>query len=53
LRDGLNAEEALDILWFYLGYRGLFTLVDDNGWTYARAGSGSLLRSSRPCSNAP
>lgn len=38
LRDGLNAEEALDILWFYLGYGGLFALVDDNGWAYARAG---------------
>jgi hypothetical protein len=38
LRDGVDADEALDILWFYFGYAGLFTLADDNGWSYARAG---------------
>ncbi|GII53575.1 TetR family transcriptional regulator [Planotetraspora thailandica] len=37
LRDGVDAAEALDILWFYFGYAGFFTLVDDNGWSYARA----------------
>ena len=37
LRDGMDVEEATDILWFYLGHAGFFTLVDDNGWTYARA----------------
>jgi AcrR family transcriptional regulator len=37
LRDGLDADDALDILWFYLGYAGLFTLVDDNGWSYTKA----------------
>jgi AcrR family transcriptional regulator len=37
LRDGVDADEALDILWFYFGYAGFFTLVDDNGWSYARA----------------
>ncbi|GAA1299112.1 TetR/AcrR family transcriptional regulator [Pseudonocardia xinjiangensis] len=37
LRDGLTVEEALDILWFYFGYAGFFTLVDDNGWSYPKA----------------
>jgi AcrR family transcriptional regulator len=37
LRDGLTAEEALDVLWFYFGYAGFFTLVDDNGWSYPTA----------------
>jgi AcrR family transcriptional regulator len=37
LRDGMNADAALDILWFYLGYAGFFTLVDDNGWSYPHA----------------
>ncbi|WAC92344.1 TetR/AcrR family transcriptional regulator [Mycobacterium sp. Aquia_213] len=37
LRDGIDAAEALDIMWFYLGYAGFFTLVDDNGWSYAKA----------------
>ena len=37
LRDGLTAEEASDILWFYFGYAGYFTLVDDNGWSYSKA----------------
>jgi hypothetical protein len=26
-----------DIIWFYLGYAGFFTLVDDNGWTFQKA----------------
>jgi hypothetical protein len=37
LRDSVDTDEALDILWFYFGYAGFFTLVDDNGWSYARA----------------
>ena len=37
LRNGMDADVALDILWFYLGYAGFFTLVDDNGWSYAAA----------------
>ncbi|GLE54205.1 TetR/AcrR family transcriptional regulator [Mycobacterium montefiorense] len=37
LRDGMDAAAALDIMWFYLGYAGFFTLVDDNGWSYAKA----------------
>lgn len=37
LREGIDADEALDILWFYFGYTGFCTLVDDNGWTYTKA----------------
>ncbi len=37
LRAGTTIAEAADILWFYFGYSGYFTLVDDNGWTYEQA----------------
>jgi AcrR family transcriptional regulator len=37
LRQGLDADQAADVLWFYFGYSGLFTLHDENGWSYARA----------------
>ncbi|MFJ4470805.1 TetR/AcrR family transcriptional regulator [Streptomyces sp. NPDC089424] len=37
LQDGLDAGTAVDVLWFYFGYQGFFTLVDDNGWSHARA----------------
>jgi AcrR family transcriptional regulator len=37
LRQGLDADQAVDVLWFYFGYWGLFTLHDENGWSYARA----------------
>ncbi|MFJ8827492.1 TetR/AcrR family transcriptional regulator [Streptomyces sp. NPDC102467] len=32
-----TVERATDVLWFYFGYSGFFTLVDDNGWTFDRA----------------
>jgi AcrR family transcriptional regulator len=47
LRDGLDADEALDILWFYFGYAGFFTLVDDNGWSYSKAEQWLLEAASR------
>lgn len=37
LPSGTTAEEATDILWFYFGYSGFFTLVNDNGWSFDRA----------------
>ncbi len=37
VRRGIDANQAVDVLWFYFGYSGLFTLVDDNGWPYDRA----------------
>ncbi|WP_040580201.1 TetR/AcrR family transcriptional regulator [Methyloferula stellata] len=37
LQDGMDVNHAVDVFWFYLGYSGLFTLRDDNGWSYERA----------------
>jgi AcrR family transcriptional regulator len=37
LRNGIDTDQAVDILWFYFGYSGLFTLVDDNRWSFDRA----------------
>ncbi|MFJ2646206.1 TetR/AcrR family transcriptional regulator [Streptomyces sp. NPDC087420] len=37
LREDVGAGAALDVLWFYFGYAGFFTLVDDNGWSYPQA----------------
>jgi AcrR family transcriptional regulator len=37
LKSDLTAKKAVDILWFYFSYSALITLVDDNGWSYARA----------------
>lgn len=39
LRAGTTVAEASDILWFYFGYSGYFTLHDDNGWTYEKSES--------------
>lgn len=39
LQDGIDADRALDILWFYFGYSGFFTLVNENGWSYTAAES--------------
>ena len=52
LRARMSESEAGDLLWFYFGYSGLFTLHDDLGWSYERAerwlageASRALLRS--------
>jgi AcrR family transcriptional regulator len=37
LRDGIDAAEAVGILWFYFGYAGMPTLVEDNGWSHDKA----------------
>jgi hypothetical protein len=37
LRDGMDVKQAVDVLWFYFGYSGLFTLRHENGWSYERA----------------
>lgn len=44
LRDGMSADDATDILWFYLGLQGFFTLIDDNGWSYPKAQRWLLAR---------
>ena len=37
LKAGTDPAEALDVMWFYFGYSGLFVLHDENGWSYERA----------------
>ena len=37
LREELDLNQAVDVFWFYFGYSGLFTLHDENGWSYERA----------------
>ena len=37
LREGLDVGQAVDVLWFYFGYWGMFVLLDDNGWSYDQA----------------
>jgi hypothetical protein len=37
LRPDLDVDDTVDRLWFYFGYSSLFTLHDDNGWSYERA----------------
>ena len=37
LHPDLTIQRAAEILWFYFGYTGFFTLVDDNGWTLEQA----------------
>jgi AcrR family transcriptional regulator len=37
LRPDMTVQDATDTLWFFLGYSGYFTLVDDLGWSYDRA----------------
>ena len=32
-----GADCISDVLWFFVGYSGYFTLVDDNRWSYDRA----------------
>jgi AcrR family transcriptional regulator len=37
LHAEMDVDRTVDVLWFYFGYSGLFTLHDENGWTYERA----------------
>jgi AcrR family transcriptional regulator len=37
LRKGVDLDYVADMLWFYFGYSSLFTLVDENHWTWERA----------------
>ncbi|MEU5564813.1 TetR/AcrR family transcriptional regulator [Micromonospora musae] len=37
LRPGLSRDDALDLLWFYLGQAAWPTLVRDRGWSLERA----------------
>ena len=37
LKPGLRVDDANDMLWFYFGYSGFFTLMEDNAWSADRA----------------
>jgi AcrR family transcriptional regulator len=37
LRSDFSVTRARDVLWFYFGYWSLFTLHDENEWSYADA----------------
>jgi AcrR family transcriptional regulator len=37
LHEGMDVNQAVDVFWFYFGYAALFTLHDDNGWSWERA----------------
>ncbi|HUD54189.1 MAG TPA: TetR family transcriptional regulator [Terracidiphilus sp.] len=37
LRKSVDLNEAADVLWFYFGYASLFTLIDENHWSWDRA----------------
>src|SRR5260370_16790364 len=60
LREELDLNQAVDVFWFYFGYSGLFTLHDENEWSYeraeqwlCRAASRALLRDRTPHKNPP
>jgi len=55
LREEFDLNQAVDVFWFYFGYSGLFTLHDENGWSYeqtehrlCREASRALLRDYTP-----
>ena len=55
LPNAMNEEEAVDILWFYFGYWGLYSLHVENRWAFDRAekwlcdaATHSLLRERTP-----
>jgi AcrR family transcriptional regulator len=37
LKPGVSVRDANDVLWFYFGYSGFFTLMEDNGWSADRS----------------
>jgi hypothetical protein len=50
LREELDLNQAVDVFWFYFGYSGLFTLHDENGWSYERGpNTGSAARPAGFC----
>ena len=37
LHRDMTVTQATDVLWFFFGYAGFSTLVEENGWTFAQA----------------
>lgn len=60
LREEFDETYALDVLWFYFGYWGLYSLHNENGWTYEKAerwlceaATSALLRVRHPTKPSP
>jgi hypothetical protein len=53
LQAGMDLKQAADILWFYLGYSGLFVLVDENKWSYEEAEKWLAKEASRALLSRP
>jgi AcrR family transcriptional regulator len=53
LHPEMTVEHATDTLWFYFGYAGYFTLVDDNGWTFEKAERWLLAKATAALRAAP
>jgi len=49
LSEDLDLNQAVDVFWFYFGYSGLFTLHEENGWSYERAEHWLCREASRLC----
>jgi AcrR family transcriptional regulator len=47
LVEGIDAGQATDVLWFYFGYTGYFTLTEDNGWSLPKAEQWLLAQCAR------
>jgi AcrR family transcriptional regulator len=47
LREGLDVNQAADVLRFYFGFSGFSTLHDENGWSYDRAEQWLFAEASR------
>ena len=37
LKEGITEDHAVDVLWFYFGYWGLYSLHVENGWDYDKS----------------
>jgi AcrR family transcriptional regulator len=47
LREGIDVDAAVDVLWFFFGYGSYQALVAENGWTFERAEQWLLEQSVR------
>jgi len=53
LQSNMTTDEATDILWFYFGYSGYFTLIDDNSWSLDKSERWLVQQASKALRTAP
>jgi hypothetical protein len=53
MHEEIDLNQAVDVFWFYFGYSGLFTLHDENGWSYEWAEHWLCREASRCCEIVP